>query len=139
MTTWRDIADQLTATQVGHLEWLERDAPAGLLAKPAQHLILARAWASENLEQCLHADVAPPADAVGVGPWRKSPEGVRCRSFEPPATGIAGGGITLQVRGTQYADGRIEYRLALSGEGLNDLDPVSAREVADALLTATGQ
>ena len=67
MTTWRDIADQLTPTQIGYLEGLEQDPPAGLLAKPAQHLTLARGWAIQNLEQCLHAEVAPPADAVEVG------------------------------------------------------------------------
>jgi hypothetical protein len=136
MTTWRDIADQLTPTQIRYLEGLEQDPPAGLLAKPAQHLALARGWAIQNLEQCLHADVAPPSDAVEVGPWRKSPAGWRCRSIEPPEIGIAGLDIALRVRGVQYTDGRVEYRLVLSGDGLNDLDPASARDVAAALMSA---
>ena len=136
MTTWRDIADQLTPTQIGYLEGLEQDPPAGLFAKPAQHLAFARGWACLNLEQCLHAEVTPPADAVEVGPWRKSPAGVRCRSIEPPAIGIAGLDVALRLRGLQYTDGRVEYRLVLSGEGLKDLDPASAREVAAVLLAA---
>ena len=136
MTNWRDIADQLTPTQIGYLEGLEQDPPAGLFAEPAQHLAFARGWACLNLEQCLHADVAPPADAVAVGPWRASPAGVRRRSIEPPPIGIAGTDVTLRVRGVQHTDGRVEYRLALSGEGLKNLDPAGARDVAAALLAA---
>ena len=56
MTTWRDIADQLTPVQIGYLEGLETDPPAGLLAKPEQHLMLARGWACRNLEELLRAD-----------------------------------------------------------------------------------
>ena len=93
MTTWRDIADQLTPTQIGYLEDLERDPlPGGLLAGAQRHLSMARGWARENLEQCLH--------------------------------------------GVQYTDGRLETRLALSGEGLKDLRAGTAREVAAALLEA---
>ena len=136
MTTWRDIADQLSPTQVGYLEWLEQDPLNGLLAKPAQHLFLARGWASENLEQALHADVAPPADAVDVGPWVKSKTGIRTRSYRSLMTGIAGLDITLELNGSQYTDGRIKCRLRLAGGDLNDLSPAAARELAAALTAA---
>ena len=136
MTTWRDIADQLSPTQVGHLEWLEQDPLNGLLAKPAQHLVLARGWASENLEQSLHADVAPPADAVDVGPWLKSSAGVRTRSYRSVMTGLAGLDITLELRGSQHTDGRIQCRLGLAGSDLNNLSPAAARELAAALAAA---
>lgn len=136
MTTWRDIADQLSPTQVGHLEWLEQDPLNGLLNKPAQHLVLARGWASENLEQSLHADVAPPADAVDVGPWLKSSAGVRTRSYRSVMTGIARLDITLELRGSQYTDGRIQCRLSLAGGSLDDLDAAAARELAAALVAA---
>lgn len=139
MAKWRDIADQLTPTQIGYLEGLEQNPPAGLLAKPAQHLALARGWASDNLEQCLHADVAPPTGAIEVGPWRKSRAGVRCRSYESPLPGIAGLEITLQVRGVQFTDGRTQCHLALTGGGLLDLSPENARDVAAALLAAAQQ
>ena len=65
--------------------------------------------------------------------------GWRCRSVEPPVTGIAGLDVALRVRGVQYTDGRAEYRLVLSGDGLKDLDPASAREVGNALMAAAEQ
>lgn len=137
MTTWRDIADQLTPSQVESLEWLEGDPlGGGRLAKPEQHLDFARAWASENLEQSLHADVPPPAHAVEVEPWRKTAAGVRCRSYKSAETGIAGLGITIEIRGSQYTDGRVDGSLGVSGEGLADLDAAAARQLAAALLTA---
>lgn len=55
---------------------------------------------------------------------------MRCRSYESTTDGVAGLDISLRVHGVQYTDGRLETRLALSGEGLNDLSPGSAREVA---------
>ncbi len=136
MTTWRDISDQLTPSQIELLEWLEGDPLNGLLAKPEQHLTFARGWASENLEQNLHADVTPPANAVEVAEWRKSKTGVRCRSYRSAVTGIAGLDITLEFHGTQYTDGHIECRMGLSGDSLADLGPSDARELADALLAA---
>lgn len=134
MTTWRDIADQLTAAQVNNLEWLEQNPLGGILAKPEQHLMLARGWASYNLEQSLHADVAAPSDAVSVGPWIKSSSGEHRRSYEASVIRIAGLDITLELRGSQYTDGRVEYRLGLAGDGLRDLDEAGARDLAAALL-----
>ncbi|MGI9125973.1 MAG: hypothetical protein ACR2JM_14635 [Mycobacterium sp.] len=139
MTTWRDIADQLTPAQIGNLEWLEGNPMGGLLTKPEQHLMLARGWAADNLEQSLHADIAPPADAVEVEPWRKSKTGERCRGYTSTVTGIAGLGITVEIRGVQYIDGRLECRIGLSGTGLADLDVTAARDVAAALLAAADQ
>ena len=136
MTTWRDIADQLTPSQVESLEWLEGDPLGGLLNKPEQHLMFARGWASENLEQSLHADIPPPAHAVEVGPWRKTKTGVRCRSYKSAETGIAGVDITLEIHGSQHTDGHVECRLALTGDGLADLHPTTVRQLAAALLEA---
>jgi hypothetical protein len=79
MTTWHDITDQLTPAQVDLLEWLQEDPLGGLLGCSEQHLLIARAWASYNLEQSFHADVAAPANAVELGPWRKSKSGERSR------------------------------------------------------------
>ena len=140
MTTWRDIADQLTPSQVESLEWLEGDPlGAAILAKPEQHLEFARAWASENLEQSLHADVPPPAHAVEVGPWLKTKTGVRCRSYKSAETGIAGVDITVEIHGSQHTDGHVECRLALTGDGLADLHPTTVRQLADALLEAVAR
>ena len=135
MTTWHDIADQLTPEQIDLLQWLEGDPLNGLLAKPEQHLMFARGWASENLEQSLHADVAPPAAAVELGEWRKSKTGDRSRSYRS-IIGVGDLDIALEFRGAQYTDGRIECSLALTGEGLANLDPTAARDVAAALLAA---
>lgn len=137
MTTWRDIADQLTPSQVESLEWLEGDPlGGGLLTKPKQHLDFARAWASENLEQSLHADVPPPAHAVEVGEWRKSKEGVRCRDYRSVESPIAGLDVTLEIRGSQYTDGRVDGSLGVTGEALTDLDAAAARQLAAELLAA---
>lgn len=136
MTTWRDIADQLTADQIVDLEWLEQDPLGGILAKPEQHLMLARGWATYNLEQSLNGDVAPPADAVKIGPWLNSQGGPCRRSYEAAMTKIAGLDITLKLHGSQYTDGRVEYRLGVTGDRLRDLDPAGARELAAALLAA---
>ena len=136
MTTWRDIADQLTPSQIESLEWLEGDPLNGLLAKPEQHLDFARAWASDNLEQSLYADVPPPAHAVEVGPWRETTAGIRCRSYTSAETGIAGLDITLEINGSQYTDGRVDCLFALTGDGLGELDPTTVRELAAALLAA---
>lgn len=135
MTTWRDIADQLTPAQVELLEWLEGDPLNGLLVGAKQHLKIARGWAGENLEQSLHADIPPPADAVEVGPWRKSNDGVRRRTYQSCVCGVGGRDITLELRGSQGTDGRIKGRMTLMGD-LNDLGLTAARELAAALLAA---
>lgn len=135
MTTWRDLADQLTPAQIDNLEWLETDSPPGLLDKPEQHLMLARGWAADNLEQAWYADVVPPAGAVEVGPWNVS-KGVRRRDFRVAETGIAGLDITVETRGVQNTDGSVDGHLALTGEGLGALDPAAARQLAAALLAA---
>ena len=135
MTTWHDIADQLTPSQIELLEWLEGDPLNGLLARPEQHLMFARGWASENLEQSLHADVEPPAAAVELGEWRKLKDGERSRSYRS-VIGIGDLDIALEFRGSQYTDGRVECSMALTGDGLAKLNPTAARDVAAALLAA---
>lgn len=135
MTTWHDIADQLTPTQVEQLEWLEGDPLGGLLARPEQHLMLARGWAGYNLEQVLHADVPPPADAVQTGPWQRMPGGSRCRTFRS-VIGIGGLDVEVEISGSQFTDGRIDGRVSLSGD-VSHLDAAGARDVAAALTAAT--
>ena len=121
---------------MGYLQEIEHDPPAGLLAKPDQHLAIARGWACENLEQSLHADVPPPAAAVDIGPWRKSATAVHRRRYSLSMANIAGRDITRELRGSQYPDGRAESLISLTGGGLDDLDAATARELAAALLAA---
>jgi hypothetical protein len=134
MTTWQDIADQLTPSQAEQLKWLEGDPLGGLLARPDQHLILARGWASYNLEQSFHADVPSPTDAVEVGPWLRLPGGARSRTFRS-VTAIDGLDVAVEISGSQHTDGRIDGRASLVGE-LTKIDANSARYVAAALLAA---
>ena len=134
MTTWHDIADQLTPTQVEQIEWLEGDPFNGFLASPEQHLMLARGWASYNLAQSFHADVPPPADAVEVGPWLRLPGGARSRSFRS-VTEIGSLDIAVEISGSQYTDGRIDGRISLSGD-LTKINAAGAQRVAAALLEA---
>ena len=44
--------------------------------------------------------------------------------------------ITLELRGSQYPDGRTESRISLTCGSLEDLDAATARELAAALLAA---
>jgi len=134
MTTWHDITDQLTPAQAELLEWLQGDPLGGLLSCSEQHLLIARGWASYNLEQSFHADVAAPADAVEVGPWLMSKSGQRSRSFRS-VSGSDGLDVAIETSGSQYTDGRIEGHVSLTGD-LTDLDPAGAREVAAALNAA---
>lgn len=134
MTTWQDIADQLTPDQIEHLQWLEGDPLGGILARPEQHLMLARGWASYNIAQSFHADVPPPADAVELGAWIKQGDRERRRSFRC-VTGIGGLAIAVEISGSQYTDGRIDGQVSLTGEVTN-LDAAGARAVAAALLAA---
>jgi hypothetical protein len=134
MTTWHDIADQLTPIQVDHLTWLEGDPMGGILVRSEQHLRLARGWASYNLAQSFHADVPPPADAVDVGPWIKRTDGARCRSFRS-VTGIGGLDIAVETNGSQHTDGRTEGRVSVTG-ALSNLSAADLRDVAAALLAA---
>ena len=134
MTTWHDIADQLTPAQADLLEWLQGDPLGGLLARPEQHLTIARGWASYNLEQSFHADVTAPANAVEVGPWLRSASGERSRSYRS-VTGIDGLEVAVETSGSQYTDGRIDGRVSLTG-AVSNLDPAGAREVAAALRAA---
>jgi hypothetical protein len=96
--------------------------------------MIARGWASCNLEQSFHADVPAPAHAVEVGPWLKPKSGERSRSFRS-VTGIDGLDVAVETSGAQYTDGRIEGHVSLTGD-LTDLDPAGAREVAAALRAA---
>lgn len=134
MPTWHDIADQLTPTQVGHLEWLEGNPLGGVLARPEQHLMLARGWASYNIAQSFHADVSRPDDAVELGPWIKQKDRERCRSFRS-VTGIGGLDIAVEISGSQYTDGSIDGQMSLLGN-LTQLDAAGAQNVAAALLEA---
>lgn len=134
MTTWHDIADQLTPIQVDHLKWLEGDPMGGILARPEQHLMLARGWASYNIAQSFHADVPPPAGAVEVGPWIKQDDRERCRSFRA-VSGIGGLDVAVEISGSQYTDGRVDGRASVTGD-LTKLDPAGARAVAAALIAA---
>ena len=62
--TWRDVADQLTATQNAQLERLVRDEPQTLLE-------MAQQWAAKNVADAAPVDhVAQPVGAVRTFDWQ---------------------------------------------------------------------
>lgn len=135
MTTWHDLADQLTADQRALLDAMDDDGllDDGLL------LSLARKHAADNLAAAL-LDVPAPPDATEVDEWddADSPNGYRCfRAAER----IIGRGdlswsrdIMVGVRGVQYVDGRVERTVVV---GDVELPMTQARELAAVLTELT--
>lgn len=127
--TWRDVADQLTATQIAQLERLEHDEPQTLLA-------MAREWAAKNVStEMSFDDVAPPAGAVRTFGWQLDSNWFR--DFE--GTNRRGRYARVQICGRQQADGSTRRWIAVHTRHLDALDPAGARELAAALTEAADE
>lgn len=86
VSCWRDLADQLTAEQVGELEYCEREQIPPGLASPQGHLNAARAMIRHNLVQSMCADIPLPADAIGdISDW----DHLGGDEYSPPLHGLA--------------------------------------------------
>lgn len=100
VTTWRDIADQLTPPQVAELEHYEHHG-----GTTSWLLLQARNYARDNMHDLI-IDVPPPPDAV-----RWCCDG-RTREFMAAPASV--GDVTLRVCGRQHSDGATERWVELS-------------------------
>jgi hypothetical protein len=152
-TTWRDLADQLTPEQIARLEESERTYRSDAVSLPmswtwvprtegdiARTLLgFARTDAADNLNEVLFTEIALPAGAVSALLWE--PEGWRC--FDGSSWSIernAGSDIQVQIVGVQYADGRVERRIAV-GElrHLEPITPLEAQQLAAVIAAAADE
>ncbi len=128
-TTWRDLADQLTADQVRQLERLEHDEPRALLE-------MARQWAAHNTTAAVgYDDVAPPAGAVRTFDWQL--DGEWFRDFE--GTTRRAGQACVHIFGRQQADGSTRRWIAVHTRPSDALGPAAARRLAAALTHAADE
>jgi hypothetical protein len=148
-TTWRDLTDQLTNDQIGHLENFEAKA----LAEPAEVAEGLLEWAREHAQKNLADDaqfghLPHPAGARRADHWEDDGEGNWSRMFagsqrfiESPciSTPVTGDrtNIGLDIEGQQHADGTVVRYVYLSGGG--ELTAISARQLAAALIEAADE
>jgi hypothetical protein len=165
VTSWRDLADQLTREQVAKLQDSEHNFRTKAASLPAEYpyewpprseseigdilLCSARIYAGDNLGAKLIGGVAPPAGASYVGDWDDARFGVDAalRYFRGSKRVIGRGGnlgkdITVATDGLQYADGRINREITTALGDYEALDPLTseqARQLAAALIAASDE
>ncbi len=114
-TTWRQLADQLTADQYAHIEQMEATAPSDPATVADGLLELAREHAQKNLTDAAQFGHLPtPAGARNMHHWEDDGNGSWLRLFSGEVLGIglnnsgpAANRVDLGVEGVQYADGSI--------------------------------
>jgi hypothetical protein len=153
-TSWRDLMDQLTPEQIAKLEKSESRYRRMAVSEPAwctwiprtaadvasTVLSVARSYVADNLNDVLFAEIALPAGAVTALPWDS--DGSRC--FDGPSWCIERNGIDpdieVQIVGVQYADGRVERRIAV-GEVHHDqpLTPFEGQQLCAVIAAAADE
>lgn len=142
-TSWRDLADQLTAEQIAELEYCERAQIPPEVDQPQGHLNYARAMAQRNLAQAVCAGIPVPAEAVGE-PCGWEEWGVRwgrMYTAAPERTGRRKTGgdrrplWTVSVQGVQFDDCSVERSVTASVDD-GPLTAADARQFAAALIEA---
>lgn len=127
--TWRDLADDLTATQIARLERLEHDEPHKLLE-------MARLWVAEkNTHPKPFDDVPTPAGAVRTFSWQLDSNWFR--DFEGTTRRV--GPARVHVCGRQQADGSSRRWITVHPRDLHGLDAAVARQLATALIEAADE
>ena len=105
VTTWRELADQLTPLQCAQAEKLERDALAGPADIAELLLEVAREHAHKNLNgQLMFGHLPIPTDANRLWHWERADEGWR-REFTGTERDRQGFAVT--ICGVQQADGSV--------------------------------
>lgn len=148
---WRELSDNLTPTQIAHLEALEIDiqsdlfwpgqVPPGdedgarLLVRLAQRDVLTNLWAM------MLAGVRLPVGAVFGGDWEG--DGPH-RVVFGGNRGVDGHQAAVQTASIQFADGRVDDGRLVEAPSVTVLDAdhltsVQARELASALLAAADE
>ncbi len=100
-TTWRDLADQLTAEQIAWAQRFERDA-LGDPADVAEGLLdIAREHAQNNLRDGIEFGHLPaPAGAVKLWHWEQDDAGHWSRTVDGTCRQAAG--LDVSITGTQH-------------------------------------
>lgn len=134
VTTWRDLAPQLTPEQLADMRIYDRDI-SPYQPSPEVLIRIARGMVQSNLDQIRFAHVPVPADALDApGPWEDLDEGglyQRCYlCWRHPGVPEA-----VQVLGYQRSDGTIT-RSIIASTDLEDVDAGTARAIAAALVLA---
>lgn len=142
--TWRSLSDELTPEQVEKIAEAEKQSPLPDAEKAATLLEWARGWAQRNLDDHLmFGHLAAPADATAVYHCGERTDG-RGWSREFCGTARRVAGVSLDIEGTQFADGAVERMLTVSVDDLPDsiggvLDTDQARQLAAALIEAADE
>ena len=122
-TTWRDLASELTPKQVADLQYWESHPD---FADPASLLTSAQRMIRENDAQVRYADIAPPADCVGEpSQWLEWDTEIWQRVHTCWRRSL--GGLTVEIRGYQYSDGRPVERVILVDDDSKDVDLDAAK------------
>lgn len=134
-TDWRDLADQLTPTQVAELEYCERENVPPGMGTPRHFLNAARAMIRHNLVQAICADIAPPADAISdIGDWEHYGDNEYTRMYTAWRRTVDT--IMLEVVGIQHSTGAVERHISVYGGSDDPISAEQARRHAAALLAA---
>ena len=140
-TTWRDLADQLTAGEVSGLEGLEQDLKRRRCAEDFTTdfmLKTARSHITGRLADTAYADVPAPPDITFIGEWEQDLKlGGWSRAVVWRASVDATMGVDID--GRQHCDGTVERGISLYvGEGAQ-LTSAGARRLAALLVEAADE
>lgn len=136
VTTWRDLADQLTPQQVAELEYCEREQIPPGLTEPHHRLNGARAMIRRNIAQAFCAGVPVPADAIDEpSDWDEWDDGAAQFQRVYTVWDTTIDGTEVKILGFQNEHDRIYRRIFIDGD-LDDVDAKTARAIAAALTAA---
>jgi hypothetical protein len=134
--TWRDLADQLTPSQIRRItgyeqRWTMPDDELGRVLLDG-----AREYAKDNLrDRFTFGHLADPAGATTVYPCEEH-DGVWFRVFDGTTRRVAG--AEVDITGKQTADGTLHRGITVNVDDLRDggLGADQARELGAALIAA---
>lgn len=141
VTTWHDIAHELTAKQRAMLdEWDTRPShPDGDEGHRRGLAVVARQMAADNIAQETFASMPKPLGATSVDTWRADGDRPCIRRFTGPRRGlvaVGGKAVTVDILGVQYSGGEIERTISVSADSVDLGSARVARGLADSLKAA---
>lgn len=143
-TTWRDLADALTAEQVAYIaDWEQHpELPPrtdGSVKTAEQHqetlLYVAREFLGSNAAGVMLAGVEPPPDDGYHYPWQDDGDGTWTRFFVGTTREL--GDVRVVISGIQSADGSIDR--SITTDASEDMGGTEARQLAALLLEAADE
>lgn len=147
-TTWRDLADQLTAEQAARFERHEAQALESIRQGRNAYespeditrcfLDEARWEAQQNLTDALF-DVPMPAFAESVEHWEDDGRGSWSRRVDGPHRTIDGADASVYVQGVQTPDGTVDWSLWVTVSDRDNMTAEQARTLAATLVEAADE